>query len=203
MRGEAHWSEVYRTKSSDDVSWYQPMPEPTLRALERLGLPNSTSLLDVGGGASNLVDSLMERGWSDLSVLDIAAPALEIARTRLGERAAQVDWTVADITAWLPGRTYDVWHDRAVFHFLTGAEEREGYRRAMLAGVAPGGLIIIATFALDGPEKCSGLTVQRYDPDSLSRELGSAFRLIDAWAETHVTPGGGSQAFNWCVFRRE
>lgn len=202
MDDEGHWSEVYRTKSSEGVSWYQPMPEPTLGALERLGLPSSSSLLDVGGGASNLVDALIERGWSDLSVLDIAAPALEIARTRLGQRAAQVDWTVVDITTWLPGRTYDVWHDRAVFHFLTAAEEREGYLRALLAGVAPGGLVIIATFALDGPEKCSGLAVRRYGPDSLSRELGSAFQLIDAWPEAHVTPGGGSQAFNWCVFRR-
>lgn len=202
MRDEAHWSAVYRSKPSDSVSWYQPAPEPSLRALERLGVPSSASLIDVGGGASNLVDALIERGWSDLSVLDIAAPALEVSKKRLGEPAAHIHWTVADIATWLPDRTYDVWHDRAVFHFLTLAEERKGYRRALLNGTAPGGFVIIATFAPDGPEKCSGLPIQRYDPESLSRELGSALQLMDAWREAHLTPGGSSQAFNWCVFRR-
>lgn len=202
MRDDAHWSAVYRSKHSETVSWYQPSPEPSLRALERQGVPSSAALIDVGGGASNLVDVLIERGWSDLSVLDIAAPALAVAKKRLGQSAAQVEWTVADITTWLPDRTYDVWHDRAVFHFLTRAEERQGYRRALLTGTAPGGLIVIATFAPDGPEKCSGLPVQRYDSESLSQELGPAFRLVDAWREAHLTPGGSSQAFNWCVFRR-
>jgi len=202
MQSVDHWDEVYETKRSTRVSWYQPSPEPTLKALDRLSIAPSTSLIDVGGGASNLVDALLERGWSDLSVLDIAAPALEIARQRLGPAAAHIQWTVADIATWLPDRTYDVWHDRAVFHFLTGADERQGYRRALLAGTATGGLVIIATFAPNGPEKCSGLPVQRYDPASLSQELGSALQLVDTWGETHLTPGGSSQAFNWCVFRR-
>lgn len=202
MQSVEHWDEVYRTKRSTSVSWYQTSPEPTLKALDRLSIAPSASLIDVGGGASNLVDALVERGWSDLSVLDIAAPALEVARQRLGPPAAHVRWAVADITTWLPDRTYDVWHDRAVFHFLTGAAERQGYRRALLSGTAAGSLVIVATFALDGPEKCSGLPVQRYDPASLSQDLGAAFRLIEAWREAHVTPGGGSQAFNWCVFRR-
>lgn len=202
MQEESHWSAVYRTKPSDSVSWYQPSPEPSLRALERFGVSKSASLIDVGGGASNLVDALIERGWSDLTVLDIAAPALEVAKARLGEAAARVQWQVADITSWVPGRGYDVWHDRAVFHFLTGADQREAYRRALLAGASPGGLVIMATFAPDGPERCSGLPVQRYNPANLSQDLGAAFRLIEAWRETHVTPGGGSQAFNWCVFRR-
>jgi trans-aconitate methyltransferase len=202
MQDEAHWSEVYRSKPSDSVSWYQSAPEPSLRALERFGLPAAASLVDVGGGASNLVDALIERGWSDLTVLDLAEPALEVARKRLGQPAAQVHWIAAGITTWLPDRTYDVWHDRAVFHFLTRAEERAGYRRALLAGVAPGGLIVMATFAPDGPERCSGLPVQRYGPDSLSRELGPACELVDAWREDHITPAGSAQAFNWCVFRR-
>lgn len=202
MQEESHWSAVYRTKPSDSVSWYQPSPEPSLRVLERFGVPNSASLIDVGGGASNLVDALIERGWSDLTVLDIAAPALEVAKARLGEAAARVQWRVADITSWIPDRSYDVWHDRAVFHFLTGADQREAYRGALLAGTAAGGLVIMATFAPDGPEQCSGLPVQRYDPPGLSRELGPAFTLLGDWREAHITPGGTSQAFSWCVFRR-
>lgn len=202
MNDEAHWSTVYQSKSADSVSWYQPSPEPSLRALDRHGVQSAASLIDVGGGASNLVDALIERGWSDLSVLDIAAPALEVAKGRLGQAAGRVDWKVADITTWLPSRAYEVWHDRAVYHFLTGEEQRRLYRRALLAGTATGSLVIIATFAADGPEKCSGLPVQRYGPEGLSRELGSEFPLIDAWREEHLTPGKMSQAFNWCVFKR-
>lgn len=202
MQDESHWSAVYRTKPSDSVSWYQPAPEPSLRALERFGVPSSASLIDVGSGASNLVDALIERGWSDLTVLDIAAPALELAKARLGQTAARVHWQVADITSWVPDRRYDVWHDRAVFHFLTEADQRERYQRALLAGVAPGGLVIMATFAFDGPERCSGLPVQRYDPVGLARELGPAVQLVDGWREEHTTPTGGRQAFNWCAFRR-
>lgn len=202
MEDESHWNAVYRTKPSDSVSWYQPSPEPSLRALERFGVPRSASLIDVGGGASNLVDALIQRGWSDLSVLDIAAPALEVAKARLGEAATSVQWQVADITSWVPDRSYDVWHDRAVFHFLTGADQRAAYRRALREGVAPGGLILMATFALNGPERCSGLPVQRYDPAGLSRELGPAFELVDDWCEEHTTPAGNKQAFNWCAFRR-
>ena len=159
-------------------------------------------MIDVGGGASNLVDALVKRGWGDVTVLDIAAPALEAAKERLGLSARKVHWEVADIIDWQPSRQYDVWHDRAVFHFLTEPEQREAYRRALLAGVAPGGLVIMATFALDGPERCSGLPVQRYDPASLAKELGNAFRLVEEWREEHVTPWGSTQSFNWCAFRR-
>ena len=175
---------------------------PSLRALDQFQVPGSASFIDIGGGASNLVDALLGRGWSDVSVLDLAAPALEVARSRLGQSSARVQWIVADITTWIPDRAYDVWHDRAVFHFLTDADQRAGYRRALRTGVAPGGLVIIATFAPDGPERCSGLPVQRYDAESLSRELGSDFRLVDQWREDHITPAGGRQAFSWCVFRR-
>jgi SAM-dependent methyltransferase len=202
MQTDRHWSEVYRTKAPDSVSWYQPSPEPSLRALDRSGVAASASLIDVGGGASGLVDALIERRWSDLTVLDIAAPALDVAKARLGKRAERVQWAVGDITQWQPGRTYDVWHDRAVFHFLTDADRREAYRRALEAGLAPQGLLIMATFAPDGPERCSGLPVQRYDASALSEELGPGFRLLDSWREEHITPGGSSQAFSWCVFRR-
>ncbi len=203
MESREHWSEVYRRKEADSVSWYQPNPQPSLRVLDRFGVPNSASLVDVGGGASSLVDRLIERGWSDLMVVDIAAPALEVAKARLGRAAQRVQWTVADITQWLPSRTFDVWHDRAVFHFLTEPDQREAYRRAMSLGVAPRGVVVIATFAPDGPERCSGLPVQRYGAASLAKEMGSVLELVDHWRETHVTPAGSLQAFNWCVFRRE
>ena len=200
---KVYWTRVYEEKSPSEVSWYQPAPEPSLRALDRFETGPSSSLIDVGGGASNLVDALLERGWQDITVLDIAATALDAAKERLGAQAEKVHWEVADITDWRPSRRYDVWHDRAVFHFLTEPEQREAYRRALLAGVAPGGLVIMATFALDGPEKCSGLPVQRYDPATLGAELGSALRLVDGWRETHVTPWGSTQTFNWCAFRHQ
>ena len=197
-----HWTRVYQQKVPSDVSWYQPQPEPSLDALDRFGARLSNSLIDIGGGASNLVDELLRRGWADVTVLDIAAPALEAARERLGSDALKVEWQVADITDWQPSRQYDVWHDRAVFHFLTEATQRSAYRRALLDGVARGGLLIIATFALDGPDKCSGLPVQRYDPASLAAEVGEEFRLIGGWHEDHVTPWGATQSFTWCAFRR-
>ncbi|PDS78063.1 class I SAM-dependent methyltransferase [Rhizobium sp. L43] len=197
-----HWEDVYRTKAADSVSWYQPTPGLSLRALDELQLPATTSLIDVGGGASSLVDRLVERGWSDLTVLDIAAPALEVAKARLREDAIRVAWVVEDVTVWRPDRHYDVWHDRAVFHFLTEPEQRLAYRRALEIGTAPGGFVIIATFAPDGPERCSGLPVQRYDAAALAADFSPAFTLEHDWREEHATPGGGRQSFQWCVFRR-
>jgi 2-polyprenyl-3-methyl-5-hydroxy-6-metoxy-1,4-benzoquinol methylase len=197
-----HWTRVYAEKAPSDVSWYQAEPEPSLRALDRLGVQSSSSLIDVGGGASNLVDALLRRGWADVTVLDIAAPALEAVKDRLGSEAGKVRWEVADITRWQPSRQYDVWHDRAVFHFLTETEQREAYRRALFDGVSAGGLVIMATFAMDGPDKCSGLPVRRYDSASLAAELGAPLQRIDDWREMHVTPWGSSQSFNWCAFRR-
>ncbi|RFB93224.1 SAM-dependent methyltransferase [Rhizobium leguminosarum bv. trifolii] len=197
-----HWDAVYRTKAADSVSWYQPTPEPSLRALDALQLPVTASLIDVGGGASILVDRLVERGWSDLTVLDIAAPALDVAKARLRDEAARIAWMIEDVTMWRPGCQYDVWHDRAVFHFLTEPEQRLAYRRALEAGTAPGSVVIIATFAPDGPERCSGLPVERYDAAALAREFSAAFALQRDWREEHRTPGGGRQSFQWCVFRR-
>lgn len=197
-----HWTQVYQQRAPSDVSWYQSQPKPSLNALDRFGAGPSNSLIDIGGGASNLVDELLRRGWADLTVLDIAAPALEAAKERLGPDALKVHWQVADITDWQPSRQYDVWHDRAVFHFLTEATQRAAYRQRLSDGLAPGGLLIMATFAMDGPDKCSGLAVERYDPTSLAAEIGEAFQLIDGWREEHVTPWGASQSFNWCAFRR-
>lgn len=199
---QEHWSDVYEKKAPTDVSWYQASPEPSLRALDRFGANSTSAFIDIGGGASNLVDALLERGWQDITVLDIAAPALEVVKARLGPLAEKVHWEVADITAWEPPRKFGVWHDRAVFHFLTDPAQREAYRRALSQGVEAGALVIIATFALDGPVRCSGLPVQRYDAAALAKELGDTLQLLDAWREDHVTPWGASQSFNWCAFRR-
>lgn len=198
---EQHWARIFEEKAAQELSWYQATPEPSLQALDRLGAGPRSSIIDVGGGASNLVDALLDRGWSDITVLDIAAPALEAAKARLGTNAGKVKWKVADITSWRPERKYDAWHDRAVFHFLTQAGQREGYHRALSGGLNEGGWLIMATFALDGPESCSGLPVQRYDGKGLARELGPSFRLIESWREEHVTPWGGTQAFTWCTFK--
>lgn len=196
-----HWHKVYTEKQPHDVSWYQAAPEQSLQALDRFGADPSQSLIDIGGGASTLVDVLLERGWRDLTVLDIAAPALAAAQDRLGDKAAGVAWDVADITAWQPPRRYDIWHDRAVFHFLTQPQQRAAYVRALGDGLVAGGLAIIATFAPDGPEKCSGLAVERYDADKLSRTLGPGFSLEASWRAEHLTPWGTAQAFTWCVLR--
>lgn len=160
------------------------------------------SLVDIGAGAAALADALLDRGWRDLTLVDISEPALEASRLRLGEKAGRVCWAVADIRHWRPGRTFDVWHDRAVFHFLAEASDRAGYKRALAEGTRPGGRVILATFAPDGPDKCSGLPVQRYDAASLAGELGGDFKLIDDWRETHVTPWGSEQRFQWCMFER-
>lgn len=197
-----HWTRVYEQKAASEVSWYQAEPTSSLRALDRFGAQPTSSLIDVGGGSSTLVDALLRRGWSDVTVLDIAAPALGAVKARLGRDATRVHWQVADVTRWQPDRRFDVWHDRAVFHFLTETDQRREYRRVLSSGVAAGGLLIMATFSLDGPEKCSGLPVRRYDPATLAKEVGDAFHLLEGWREEHITPSGGSQWFNWCAFRR-
>lgn len=199
---DAHWQKVYTDKAPDEVSWFQTSPAPSLEALDRLGASAERSLIDVGGGASNLVDALLDRGWTDLTVLDISPGALQAARQRLGNNAAKVDWLVADITRWAPTRTYGVWHDRAVFHFLTDAGDRAAYRERLARALAPDGLAIIATFSPAGPEKCSGLPVRRYDSAGLAAEFGNLLELVEAWLEVHQTPWGSDQSFNWCLFRR-
>ena len=202
MRSAEHWEEVYRTKQPTAVSWYQPSPEPSLRVLNRFVTDKACSLIDVGGGASNLVDTLLKGGWSDLTVLDIAAPALQVARERLGEAAETVKWEVADIANWLPSQTYDIWHDRAVFHFLTTPEDRAAYVGAVLRAVKPGGHVIVATFAEDGPTQCSGLPVMRYRADELHAVFGGSFLLLQHSKEVHHTPFGTDQQFVYCYCRK-
>jgi hypothetical protein len=202
MDPREHWRAVYEAKRPDEVSWYQPAPDPSLAALDRLGAGPEMSLVDVGAGASTLADALLNRGWSDITLVDIAEPALEASRVRLGPRAAKLRWEVADIRHWQPRRAFDVWHDRAVFHFLTEAGDRLGYKRALAEATRTGSLVIIAGFALDGPKQCSGLPVRRIDPASLAPELGNGFDPIADWREVHVTPWGAEQCFQWCAFNR-
>ena len=202
MEPREHWRHVYEARRADEVSWYQASPAPSLEALDRLGAAPGKSLVDVGAGASLLADELLGRGWTDVTLVDVSKPALEASRQRLGDRAGQVRWEVADLRHWRPDRAFDIWHDRAVYHFLTDPGDRAGYKRALADGTHRGSHIIIATFAPDGPEKCSGLPVQRYDAPALAAELGPDFRLVDDRRETHVTPRGAEQRFQWCVLER-
>lgn len=196
-----YWNSVYQTKEADEVSWYQAEPNASLEAIALCG-GRSLSVIDIGGGASRLVGALLDQRRRDVTVLDISAKALTLSRVRLGAEGDQVAWIAADITRWQPQRQWDIWHDRAVFHFLTAAEDRAAYMRVLNRAVGKGGFAILASFAPDGPERCSGLPVQQYSPESFAAELGEAFELQRSWAETHATPTGGAQAFTWCLFKK-
>jgi SAM-dependent methyltransferase len=200
---QAHWENVYTTKSETEVSWFQQSPAPSLDLIVQAGATRQSAIIDIGGGASRLVDHLVEQGFEDVTVLDLSGAALAAARSRLGAGADRVSWIVADATAWEPARAYDIWHDRAAFHFLTDASDRAAYVARLRRGLKIGGHAIIATFALDGPEKCSGLPVERYDSASLGRTLGDAFRLIHTQRHEHATPWDSRQIFQFSVFARE
>ncbi|RCX33340.1 methyltransferase domain-containing protein [Thioalbus denitrificans] len=202
MAGREHWEEVYTAKAEDQVSWFQERPTCSLELIRATGLGPAERLVDVGGGASRLVDALLEEGYRDITVVDIAGTALAQARARLGARAAAVAWRAADVLAGGLGGPFALWHDRAVFHFLTAAEQRARYREVLEAEVPPGGQVIIATFAHDGPERCSGLPVARYTPEELAAELGPGCELLETRAERHRTPAGALQSFIFCRFRR-
>ena len=199
---KSHWETVYGTKGEQEVSWFQETPAASLDLLDADGVTLDSAVIDVGAGASRLVDALLARGYRNVSVLDVSGAALATARTRLGSQADAVHWIESDITQWSPSDRYDVWHDRAVLHFPLSEGERNTYRRALAAAVRPGGLIVIGTFDLDGPEKCSGLTVQRYSGDSLAQMLGDGFERIDTRSEEHATPWGSVQRFQFSRFRR-
>ena len=203
MQPKDHWEHIYSTKPTDGVSWYQDHAGQSLRLIRGTGVPLSASIIDVGGGASKLVDDLLAAGYTALTVLDLSAAALAAARRRLGAAAAAVQWREANITdAELPVHAYDVWHDRAVFHFLTSAAERQAYVDAVLRAVKPGGYVIVATFAEDGPTQCSGLPVVRYNADGLHAEFGEPFTLLGHEQEEHRTPSGSVQKFVYCYCRK-
>lgn len=196
-----HWDDRYTTIGDTAVSWYEPTPTMSLDALDAVGIAPPASVLDVGGGASRLADALLERGFGDVTVLDVSRAALVAGRERLGDRA-EVTWLHTDLLVWQPERTWMVWHDRAVFHFLTEPADRATYRDLLRTAVEPGGLIIVATFAADGPEACSGLPVQRYTPDELADELGPGLTRVASGRHLHHTPSGGTQPFTWVALRR-
>jgi hypothetical protein len=199
---QTHWNEVYATKAADKVSWFQPRAAMSMRLIEAAGATKDSAIIDIGGGSSVLIDQLLYAGFADVTVLDVSERALIGSKDRLGVRAAEVHWIVSDVLAWSPARAYDVWHDRAAFHFLTDGREREAYRATLLKGLRPRGSAIFGTFAEDGPETCSGLPVQRWSAEALAAELGSEFRLIESPREDHRTPWGAVQPFTWARFER-
>lgn len=200
MDRRQHWDEVYSQKAEDALSWFQVHPDLSMELIRAARVATADPCIDVGGGASRLVDHLLQSGFTDLTVLDIAAGALERAGARLGPAALKVHWLLADVTRWRPARLYRLWHDRAVFHFFTEPAERTAYLSNLKAALAPGGHAVIAGFALEGPERCSGLPVQRYSAESLAAELGPAFKLKAKRDESHLTPAGRVQQFQYSLF---
>lgn len=197
-----HWETVYSTKQPADVSWYQPEPELSLKLIRRTLVPRNAAIVDVGGGASTLVDHLVRGGFNDLTVVDIAEPALEHARRRLAASAERVTWISADVASWRPSRAVDLWHDRAALHFLTDERDQRAYADVLRTTLRPGGWAIIGGFAPHGPLQCSGLDVVRHDAESLTALLGKSFVLMETHGEIHVTPQGREQAFRFHLFSR-
>jgi 2-polyprenyl-3-methyl-5-hydroxy-6-metoxy-1,4-benzoquinol methylase len=204
MNTKAHWENVYQSKAMDEVSWFRPHLDVSLRLIEDAAPDRASAVIDVGGGESTLVDDLVARSYRDVTVLDISQVAIDVAKIRLGQPAGSVNWITGDITTvGLAPARYDLWHDRAVFHFLTNEEDRAAYVRQVARAVRPGGHVIVATFGLEGPEKCSGLDVVRYGPASLHGQFGPKFRLLDSVTELHETPWGTPQQFMYCFCRVE
>lgn len=199
---QAHWDNVYGSKTEGEVSWFQDEPDISLTLLALVGASPDDTIVDVGGGASRLVDCLLDKGFAHVSVLDLSAAALAAAQVRLGARSDAAKWITADARRWQPPEAYDIWHDRAAFHFLTGADDQRAYIERLNRGLKDGGHVIIGTFAPDGPEKCSGLPVVRHNADSLSRLLGPGYILVDSRRHEHKTPWGAVQKFQFSTFKR-
>lgn len=197
-----HWDVVYGEKSEAQLSWHQDNPRLSLELIEMSGATANSSAIDIGGGTSRLASSLLAMGLHDITVLDLSQVALDTARNRLGQAGEKVKWISADITSWVPDRYYDLWHDRAVFHFLVDPAERAAYLKSLSRAVSVGGHVIIATFAPDGPEKCSGLPVVRYSPSDLAEILGESFEIVAHRHHLHQTPSGKRQSFQFSLFRR-
>ena len=197
-----HWNRVYVTKSDDLLSWHQAFPEVSLQLLRHAGMEKDAGIVDVGAGGSRLVDGLVDQGFSRLTLLDTSEAALARTKERLGRDAKGIRFQVGDVRAFRPPETYDAWHDRAVFHFLVGAEEREVYVASLKRAVRAGGHVVMGTFAEDGPQRCSGLPVMRYSPQALAAALGPEFRAVESTRDLHVTPGGNIQPFTFVRFVR-
>lgn len=203
MNRKTHWEDVYRNKSPLDVSWYQKEPSLSLQLIDSTGLSPDAAIIDIGGGASTLVDHLATRGYKHLAVLDISGQALAATRKRLGTTADNIEWFEADITSFQAPHQFDLWHDRAVFHFLTDAADREKYVENLKLTLKPGGHLIMAAFTLGGPHKCSGLDIVQYDATKLLTELGSGFSLQEEHFETHLTPADKEQQFAYFRFTKD
>ena len=202
MNIKEHWERIYATKSATEVSWFQREPTLSLGLIRRVALDQGSAIFDVGGGASTLVDLLVGLGYRNVTVLDLASSALVCARTRLKERAGLASWVCADVLSHpFSASSIDVWHDRAVFHFLTAPDDRRQYVAQVERAVRPGGAVIVATFAPDGPTRCSGLEVARFGANELHAEFGSRFELVDSCREHHTTPTGAIQVFQYCLCR--
>ncbi len=202
MNSKDHWQKVYQEKSPLEVSWYQQEPVVSLSLIGELQLKSDEAIIDVGGGASTLVDCLLERGFKNLTVLDLSSNALQLARQRLSDRGRLINWLVEDVTEFYPEQRYSLWHDRAVFHFLVEPKDRERYRQTLTKAVRKGGYVIIAAFAIGGPKRCSGLEIVQYDAEKLKKELGSDFELIKEATEKHMTPSAQEQLFGYYVLRK-
>ena len=203
MTTKSHWESVYGTKSADAVSWYAPHLNTSLQYIRRAAPALDAAIIDVGGGEATLVDDLLAAGYAKLTVLDISATALDATRRRVGPAGDGVNWLAADVLkVELPAATFDIWHDRAVFHFLTSAEQRQRYVDQVLHALKPGGFAIVGTFGPQGPDKCSGLPVSRFSADELHRTFGEPFLLLDSCVEQHTTPWGSHQQFVYCFCRR-
>ncbi len=199
---QAHWDHIYANKAGSELSWFQEHPAISLDLIRATGAKPGAAIIDIGGGESRLVDALLDEGLH-ATVLDLSESALAAAWTRLGPRSAKVVWIAADVTAWEPSETYDLWHDRAAFHFLTGAADQRAYAERVTRAVRPGGHVIIGTFAPDGPQSCSGLPVLRHDAASIGAVLGQMFAPVHSRRHDHVTPAGRTQRFQFSLFRRE
>lgn len=203
MDRKAHWEQVYSTRMAEKLGWYKPRLDTSLTWVKELGLDKSAPIIDIGGGASTLVDDLVDDGYESITVLDIADQALETSKKRLGRQSQLVMWLSGDVTSYsLPPNRFALWHDRATLHFLTNADQRTAYRENLLQSLQPGGYVIAGVFAPDAPPKCSGLPVERYDADGLASFLGDEFKLLRHHNELHVTPGGVEQMYQYCLFQR-
>lgn len=197
-----HWENIYQTKSLHEVSWYQPVPETSLQIMADLNIPTVASIIDVGGGDSFLVDELLQKGFTDVSVLDISEAALKRAQSRLGDQAIEVEWICTDASKFIPTKNYDYWHDRAAFHFLTDAQEIEQYLRIAYQAMTPGGYLTVGTFSENGPLKCSGIPIQQYSEAQLSATFGKYFEKISCFTVDHPTPFDTIQNFIFGIFQK-
>lgn len=198
-----HWENIFKSKDTSKVSWYQAVPESSLSLIEKLYLPLDSRIIDVGCGDSCLSNFLLDKGFTDISAIDISAIAIDLSKKKMGEKAKQINWIVDDITSFSTDKKFDIWHDRAVFHFLTDKIDIDNYIQTVSEKISPKGYLIIATFSENGPNQCSGLIVKQYSENEMLRVFGKYFQMIECFTENHQTPSGGSQNFLFCVFRKK